>query len=92
MAAGALGSASRNHDLAGSELLQRSRRLSDERAATVRVLGALALDRHSKPGLVRLVASPREARLLLGLSADVSACVFNVDGVLVASAAIHADA
>jgi beta-phosphoglucomutase-like phosphatase (HAD superfamily) len=56
------------------------------------VLSALARDRHTKPGLVRLVASPREAKRLLGLPPDVAACVFNVDGVLVASAVIHADA
>jgi HAD superfamily hydrolase (TIGR01509 family) len=41
---------------------------------------------------VRLVASPLEAKRLLGLPGDIEACIFNVDGVLVASAAIHADA
>ena len=42
--------------------------------------------------LVRLVSSPWESKRLLGLPADAVACVFNVDGVLVASAAIHAEA
>ena len=42
--------------------------------------------------LVRLLASPRDSRHLLGVPADAVACVFNVDGVLVASAAIHAQA
>lgn len=41
---------------------------------------------------MRLVASPWETKRLLGLPPDVAACVFNVDGVLVASAAIHTDA
>ena len=42
--------------------------------------------------LVRLVASSWEAKRLLGLPADAVAWVFNVDGVLVPSAAIHAAA
>lgn len=42
--------------------------------------------------LVRLVASSWEAKRVLGLPADAVACVFNVDGVLVPSAAIHAEA
>jgi beta-phosphoglucomutase-like phosphatase (HAD superfamily) len=42
--------------------------------------------------LVRLVASSWEAKRLLGLPADTVACVFNVDGILVPSAAIHAEA
>jgi beta-phosphoglucomutase-like phosphatase (HAD superfamily) len=89
----ALGAAGRNHDLSGGELQQRSRRLADERASTVQVLGSLAHEFHARrPGLVRLLASPREAKQLLGLPPDVSGCVFNVDGVLVASAAIHAEA
>lgn len=33
-----------------------------------------------------------EAKRLLGVPADTTACVFNVDGVLVASAAVHAEA
>jgi beta-phosphoglucomutase-like phosphatase (HAD superfamily) len=88
----AIRAAARDHDLSASELGTRSRGLSDERTATVQELDSLARERHARPSLVRLVASPREAKLLLGLPADVEACVFNVDGVLVASAAIHADA
>lgn len=89
-ASGALQAA--RHDLPGRELSERLQCLSDERSATVRVLSGFARDRHARSSLVRLVASPREAKRLLGLPADVAACVFNVDGVLVASAAIHADA
>jgi beta-phosphoglucomutase-like phosphatase (HAD superfamily) len=80
------------HDLPAHELGVRLQHLHDERAATARVLSGFARDRHARSFLVRLVASPREARRLLGLPVDVAACVFNVDGVLVASAAIHAEA
>jgi HAD superfamily hydrolase (TIGR01509 family) len=38
------------------------------------------------------VAAPWEVRRLLALPSDTEACVFNVDGVLVGSAAIHAEA
>lgn len=87
----ALHAADRDHDMSGPELRRRSLRLSDERAETVRALGALAGDRYARPRLVRLLASPVETKKLLGLPADVQACVFNVDGVLVASAALHAE-
>ena len=58
----------------------------------MQLLDRVARDRLSKPSLVRLVASPWEVRRLLALPSDVAACVFNVDGVLVGSAAIHAEA
>jgi beta-phosphoglucomutase-like phosphatase (HAD superfamily) len=87
----ALYAADRDHDMSGTELRRRSLRLSDERAATVRALGALAGDHYARPRLVRLLASPVETKKLLGLPADVQACVFNVDGVLVASATFHAE-
>lgn len=79
-------------DLQGSELRVRSKRLADERSETVSLLDALARDRHMKHFLVRLLSSTWETKRLLGLPADAVACVFNVDGVLVASAAIHAEA
>jgi beta-phosphoglucomutase-like phosphatase (HAD superfamily) len=56
----------------------------------VALLDTFARGAHVKPLLVRLVASPWETKRLLGLPSDVAACVFNVDGVLVSSAAIHA--
>ena len=80
------------HDLGSSEVARLSARLVDERNATVRLLDALARDRHEERALVRLVASTWEPRRLLGLPPDVAACVFSVDGVLVASAAMHAEA
>jgi HAD superfamily hydrolase (TIGR01509 family) len=91
-AQGAIVAAARDHDLEDAQMQRWSRRLSDERAAVVQSLGGLARELHtSRPGLVRLLASPREAKQLLALPADVRACVFNVDGVLVPSAAFHAE-
>ena len=89
-AQGALQAAAR--DLPPGELRLRSTRLADERNATVRLLEALADDRGEERLLVRLVGSTWDARRLLGLPAEVAACVFSVDGVLVPSAATHAEA
>jgi len=84
--------AARDGDLAPADAGRRSRGLAEERAAAVESLTALAEGRQARPLLARLVATPREARRLLGLPTGTDACVFNVDGVLVASAALHADA
>ena len=79
-------------DLPAAELGTRARQLADERVATARLLESFAQERQSKRFLVRLVASSWEAKRILGVPADALACVFNVDGVLVPSAAIHAEA
>lgn len=79
-------------DLPRDELRGRSQRLAQERLATAGLLEDVARERGAKPALVRLVASPWEVRRLLALPADAVACVFNVDGVLVGSAGIHAEA
>jgi beta-phosphoglucomutase-like phosphatase (HAD superfamily) len=79
-------------DLSPAEVRERGQRLTVEQADTVRLLEDLARDRAERSSLVRLVVSPWEVRRLLGLPTDVAACVFNVDGVLVGSAAIHAEA
>jgi beta-phosphoglucomutase-like phosphatase (HAD superfamily) len=79
-------------DLPPAELRERGQRLAAEQSVTVGLLDALARDHSARRGLVRLVVSPWEVRRLLGLPSDVVACVFNVDGVLVGSAAIHAAA
>jgi len=88
----ALRAAGRDGDLAAAELGVWSRRLVDERAATMRALGFLATEWRARPLLVRLVASPWESLRLLGLPSGIAACVFNLDGVLVASAEFHGDA
>jgi len=79
-------------ELPPAEVGARARQLTDERVATAQLLESFAQERQMKRFLVRLVASSWEAKRLLGLPADAVACVFNVDGILVPSAAIHAEA
>lgn len=88
----ALRAAGLDHDLTDGELRTWTSRLAEERAATVQALSGLARDRHQSPLLARLVSTPIEAKRLLGLPPGVTACVFNVNGVLVPSASVHADA
>ena len=83
---------SASHDLIPRELAERTKGLADERASTARLLETLAREQQAKPLLVRLVATSWEAKRLLGLPQDVQACVFNLEGVLIGSAAVHAEA
>lgn len=77
--------------LPAEEIRERAAELIAERDPTEHLLQGLARDRHEDPEFVRLI--PRtDARLLLGLPPVVAACVFNLDGVLIASAAVHAAA
>jgi beta-phosphoglucomutase-like phosphatase (HAD superfamily) len=80
------------HELPAAEVGARSRRLADERAATVRLLDRFAREQQTRRFLVRLVATSWESKRLLGVPSDAVACVFNVDGVLVPSADVHAEA
>jgi HAD superfamily hydrolase (TIGR01509 family) len=80
------------HELPAVEVATRARALGDERVAIAELLESFAQERQMKHFIVRLVASSWEAKSLLGLPANAAACVFNVDGVLVPSAAIHAEA
>ncbi len=73
------------------ELRRRATLLLAERDPAEQLLKGLARDRHQDAEFVRLL--PRsDARLLLGLPPVVAACVFNLDGVLTASAEVHARA
>jgi beta-phosphoglucomutase family hydrolase len=69
----------------------RVRRLGDEVSDVQELLRALAHEQglHSPQPLV---LSTREARRLLRLPHEIGACVFNLDGVLVPSAALHSEA
>ena len=78
-------------DLSPAELRSRQRALTDEREATLAALKAVARARGADDRYLHL-ARRAEARRLLGLPADVVACVFNLDGVLIGSAALHAAA
>jgi beta-phosphoglucomutase-like phosphatase (HAD superfamily) len=77
--------------LSPAERTAQARRLREELQPTQELLAALAREHHSHRFLP-LVVSTIDARLLLGLPRDVEACVFNLDGVLIGSAALHAAA
>ncbi len=77
--------------LPAQELRELARSLAAERAATTQALQAYARNELSVP-YEHLAMLPGEARRQLGLPAQIAACVFNLDGVLIGSAAIHAEA
>ena len=78
--------------LGGAELADRSRHLAEERTKTVQLLQGLARDLHTDSRLLRLLAAPRIVPKMLGLPEGVTACVFDLDGVLTTSATAHAAA
>jgi beta-phosphoglucomutase-like phosphatase (HAD superfamily) len=89
----ALRSASRDaHRLgfAPQELAALNHELSLERQDVGRLLEAAANDRHAH--LRRRLSAPRPTVRMLGLPSGVVACVFDLDGVLAGSAAVHAAA
>jgi len=71
------------------ELREHGRLLALERDATAVLLQAYAHDERSSAQYLHLAIAPWDARRLLGLPDGVDACVFNLDGVLVGSAALH---
>jgi HAD superfamily hydrolase (TIGR01509 family) len=73
------------------ELRARARALADERTTTLELLKAFAEARGASSRYLHL-ARRGEARRLLGLPAHIEACVFNLDGVLIGSATLHAAA
>jgi len=66
------------------------RRLVEERDRTARLLDEVAREHQIR--LVHRVAAPRPSQRMLGLPSEVNACVFELEGVLTASAAVHAAA
>lgn len=77
--------------LPGDELHRLAKRLGEERIATARLLEALARDEHTG-ALFFHRTLPWESRRQLGLPIAVTACVFDLDGVLTPSAEAHAAA
>ncbi len=75
--------------LPGGEAAVHSRHLSEERAEAVRLLSGLEHDFHQPSHLVPWLAAPALTTRMLGLPPEVVACVFDLDGVLTASAAVH---
>ncbi len=74
------------------ELRAHAKLLACERASTAQLLEAYARDQRTSAPFAHLLLPPWQARRVLGLPVDVSACVFNLDGVLVGSASLHAAA
>ena len=75
---------------APGELPGRAAQLARERADTAKYIDVLAAEEHVR--LVHRLSAPRATRRLLGLTNDVLALVFALDGVLTASADVHAAA
>jgi HAD superfamily hydrolase (TIGR01509 family) len=78
--------------LTPEELHARRRGLAEEYAPTTALLQALARDEDFPVELAQPFVPRGIARRLLHLPAAVTSCVFNLDGVLVGSAALHASA
>lgn len=72
------------------ELNERGRRLTQERGEVARLLDAVAREEHTH--LRRSLTAPPATIRMLGLPPQLHACVFDLDGVLTASAALHAAA
>ena len=73
-----------------AELHDHFGRLVRERDDTARLIDAIAHDEHIH--LRHRLSQPRASRNMLDLPADVLGCVFDLDGVLAASAHVHQEA
>jgi HAD superfamily hydrolase (TIGR01509 family) len=78
--------------LAPSEVVGLNTRLAAERASTVELLEEVARDEGVRVSFSNVLVSRSALRSVLGLPSAVTACVFNLDGVLIASAALHSAA
>jgi beta-phosphoglucomutase-like phosphatase (HAD superfamily) len=78
--------------LSGDDLAERRSRLRSERASTALLLGQIASLHEDRDAFVSLMIPRSQLKPLLGVPVDVQACVFNLDGVLIGSAAAHAAA
>ncbi|HET7572891.1 MAG TPA: HAD family hydrolase [Gaiellaceae bacterium] len=73
-----------------ADVARERRRLAAELDETRRLLAAYARDAGTPPEIAQPFLGRDAARRLLGLPAGVAACVFDLEGVLVGSAALHA--
>ena len=80
----------RSLPLGQPELAAWSSKLVSERAATAQLLDDVASQASVR--LYHRLSAPRATRRTLGLPNDLAACVFDLDGVLTASGALHAAA
>ncbi len=73
-----------------SELRERASRLTRDREVTARLIDQIARDEHIL--VAHRLVFRRATKRMLGLPPDLLACVFDLDGVLTASATVHAAA
>jgi HAD superfamily hydrolase (TIGR01509 family) len=78
--------------LGDAEARELAGRLTLERASTVRLLEDVARAERARGRFSQLLVSRANLRRVLGLPGGVTACVFNLDGVLIGSAGLHAAA
>jgi beta-phosphoglucomutase-like phosphatase (HAD superfamily) len=77
-------------ELPPTELRERRYELERERAATAQLVETVATEEHLS--VIHHLGAPRPSHRMLGLASGVLACVFDLEGVLTASAEIHAAA
>ncbi len=78
--------------LTATELGAHAAELVAERERTSRLLKAYARDHRGGAPVLPGVHTLSQARRMLGLPPEVTACVFSLDGILIGSAAVHAAA
>ena len=78
--------------LPAQKLREQNMQLRSERADTAQLLEALARDWQLSAWFSDLQVPAWNVQRLLGLTPGITACVFNLDGVLIGSAAVHAAA
>jgi beta-phosphoglucomutase-like phosphatase (HAD superfamily) len=83
-------SAGRSLGLGEDEIARFGRELAEEEAATQRLLDAVAHEQGVQ--LQHRLSAPRATKATLGLPVDVEACLFDLDGLLSGSPAMHAAA
>jgi HAD superfamily hydrolase (TIGR01509 family) len=77
-------------DFPPQEVREWTSRLEHERAATAKLLDEIA--REERVPLEHRLSAPRATKRSLGLTDTIEACIFDLDGVLTASAEVHAEA
>jgi HAD superfamily hydrolase (TIGR01509 family) len=78
-----------DRSLTAQERRELGARLTEERMRTVRLLDGVAQMERRRTRFSHLLVPRSSLRRLLGLPSTVTACVFNLDGVLIGSAALH---
>jgi len=81
-----------DHDLTAEELRDQRSRLASERDSVVHLLDEIARTRHVAGRFAHLLIPRASLHHLLGLAPGVTACVFDLEGVLIGSASLHAQA